>query len=143
MIADAPCAPGQVDAEFQRSEHGIARAARQLAPLLGDDTTVVTLQNGLPWWYFQGTGGRFDAFQLERVDPGGIIAGAIEASRVVGSIVYVPAERVAPGHIRHAEGSRIPFGEPAAARSARARPGSTRPPGTCGGEASRPALLSS
>ena len=95
--------------------------APALRPLFGPDTVVVSMQNGLPWWYFQGTGGRFDAFHLERVDPGGIVAGAIEPSRVVGSIVYVSAELAAPGHIRHTEGNRITFGEPDGTRSDRTR----------------------
>jgi 2-dehydropantoate 2-reductase len=95
--------------------------APSLRPLFGPDTVVVSMQNGLPWWYFQGTGGRFDAFHLERVDPGGIVAGAIEPSRVVGSIVYVSAELAAPGHIRHTEGNRITFGEPDGTRSDRTR----------------------
>ena len=43
-----------------------------------DDTIVVSTQNGIPWWYFQGFGGELEGLRLERVDPGGVIAAAID-----------------------------------------------------------------
>src|ERR1019366_6606594 len=49
---------------------------------------------------------------LERVDPGGAIAAAIEARRVVGSLVYFATEIAEPGVVRHIEGHRISIGEP-------------------------------
>ena len=52
----------------------------------GDVTTFAV--NGIPWWYFQGHGGPLDGTCLDRVDPGGVIARAIEPRRVVGSIAY-------------------------------------------------------
>jgi 2-dehydropantoate 2-reductase len=79
------------------------------------------MQNGLPWWYFQQTGGRFDGLSLDRVDPGGVVATAIEPRRVVGSIVYCSAEISEPGLVRHLEGNRITFGEPDGSRSDRTR----------------------
>ena len=73
------------------------------------------MQNGIPWWYFA------DAERLESVDPGGVVATAIEARRVIGSIVYLSTEIVQPGVIRHTEGNRITIGEPDGERSERAR----------------------
>jgi 2-dehydropantoate 2-reductase len=95
--------------------------APRLAPLLGPDTAVVSMQNGLPWWYFQQHDASLEGLRIERVDPGGIVAGAIEQRRVVGSIAYFSAEVEAPGVIRHTEGNRISFGEPDGTRSDRAR----------------------
>jgi 2-dehydropantoate 2-reductase len=92
-----------------------------LKPVLGPDTTVVSTQNGIPWWYFQGFGGEWDGLRLERVDPGGVISSAIEARRVVGSIVYFSTEIPAPGVIQHIEGNRISLGEPDGSRSDRCR----------------------
>ena len=54
--------------------HGLTALAPQLRPLFGPDTVVVSTQNGIPWWYFQGYGGELDGLRLERVDPGGVIA---------------------------------------------------------------------
>ena len=85
------------------------------------DTTVVSTQNGIPWWYFQGFGGEWDGLRLERVDPGGVISAAIEARRVLGSIVYFSTEITAPGVVQHIEGNRISLGEPDGTRSERCR----------------------
>src|SRR5580700_9190595 len=101
--------------------HGLPQLAPQLKPVLGPDTTVVSTQNGIPWWYFQGFGGEWEGTRLERVDPGGVISSAIEARRVVGSIVYFSTEITAPGVIQHIEGNRISLGEPGGARSDRSR----------------------
>ena len=101
--------------------HSLSQLAPQLKPVLGADTTVVSTQNGIPWWYFQGFGGQWEGLRLERIDPGGIIASAIEARRVVGSIVYFSTEITAPGVIQHIEGNRISLGEPDGARSDRCR----------------------
>ena len=49
-LADA----GPVDVIFLGVKaHGLTQLAPQIAPLLADDTTVVSTQNGVPWWYFQ------------------------------------------------------------------------------------------
>src|SRR5579864_2085257 len=101
--------------------HSLPQLVPQLKPVLGADTTVVSTQNGIPWWYFQGFGGQWDGLRLERIDPGGVISAAIEARRVIGSIVYFSTEITAPGVIQHIEGNRISLGEPNGARSDRSR----------------------
>jgi 2-dehydropantoate 2-reductase len=101
--------------------HGLSQLAPHLKPVLGPDTTVVSTQNGIPWWYFQGFGGEWEGLRLERVDPGGVISSAIEANHVVGSIVYFSTEITAPGVIQHIEGNRISLGEPDGTRSDRSR----------------------
>ena len=58
---------------------------------------------------------------LERVDPGGAIAVAIEPRRVLGSIVYFATDIIEPGVVRHTEGNRISLGEPDGTRSDRSR----------------------
>src|SRR6202161_2755332 len=101
--------------------HGLPQLAPQLQPVLGPETTVVSTQNGIPWWYFQGFGGEWEGIRLERVEPGGVISSAIEARRVVGSIVYFSTEITSPGVVQHIEGNRISLGEPDCARSDRSR----------------------
>jgi ketopantoate reductase len=68
--------------------HSLTALAPQLPPLFSQDTVVVSTQNGLPWWYFQGHGGTFEGLHLDCIDPGGVIAAAIEPRRVVGSLAY-------------------------------------------------------
>lgn len=101
--------------------HSLTQLAPHLKPVLGPDTTVVSTQNGIPWWYFQGFGGQWDGLRLERIDPGGVISAAIEARRIVGSIVYFSTEIYEPGVVQHIEGNRISLGEPDGSRSERCR----------------------
>ena len=113
---------GPVDVVFLGVKaHGLPQLAPQLKPVLGPDTTVVSTQNGIPWWYFQGFGGDWEGLRLERIDPSGVISSAIEARRVVGSIVYFSTEIPSPGVIQHIEGNRISLGEPDGSRSERSR----------------------
>ncbi len=88
-----------------------AHSLPQLAPHLGAPV-VVTLQNGIPWWF---------APNLASVDPGGVLAAAVAPERIVGGIVYFATEVVEPGVVRHVEGSRVSLGEPAGGRSERCR----------------------
>jgi 2-dehydropantoate 2-reductase len=113
---------GPVDVVFLGVKaHGLTQLASQLKPVLGPDTAVVGTQNGIPWWFFQGWGGEHQGMHLERVDPGGSIATAIEPRRVLGSIVYFATDIVEPGVVRHNEGNRISLGEPDGTRSDRSR----------------------
>jgi 2-dehydropantoate 2-reductase len=91
--------------------HQVAAIADQLGHLLGPETTIVTMQNGIPWWYFQKHGGEFDGRRIESVDPGGLIAAHIPVERIIGCVVYPACEMVEPGVIRHIEGNRFPLGE--------------------------------
>ena len=99
--------------------HALPQLAPQLQSVLAPDTTVVSTQNGIPWWYFQGFGGEWDGLRLERVDPGGVISSSISARSVVGSIIYFATEISSPGVIQHIEGNRITLGEPDGTRSER------------------------
>jgi 2-dehydropantoate 2-reductase len=101
--------------------HSLTTLAPQLGPLLGPDTVVVSTQNGIPWWYFQNYPGELNGLHLERVDPGGAIAAAIEPRRVVGSLAYFSTDIAEPGVIHHTEGNRISFGEPDGTRSDRTK----------------------
>jgi 2-dehydropantoate 2-reductase len=99
--------------------HSLSPALDQIAPLLGQDTAVVTMQNGVPWWYFHGAGGPLEGTRLNAVDPGGAIWQRIGPERVIGSVVYPAVEVDAPGLIRHVQGKRFSLGEPSGERSER------------------------
>lgn len=91
--------------------HQVADLLPELRQLFGPQTMVVTMINGIPWWYFHRLGGAFDGRQLDSVDPGGRIAAHIEPERLIGSVVYPAAELVAPGVVRVIEGNRFTLGE--------------------------------
>ena len=101
--------------------HSLTGLAPGLAPLFHPETVVVSTQNGIPWWYFQGAGGELEGISLERVDPGGVIARAIEPRRIVASLAYFSTDLAEPGVIHHTEGNRISLGEPNGERSERIR----------------------
>ncbi len=89
----------------------IPSIAPAMRALFGPETAVLTIQNGLPWWYFHKHGGEFDGRRIEAVDPNGEIDANIEPERIIGCVVYPAAEVVAPGVIKHVEGNRFPLGE--------------------------------
>ncbi|TWO69349.1 2-dehydropantoate 2-reductase [Caenimonas sedimenti] len=91
--------------------HQVVPVVPKLHHLLGPETMVVPMQNGIPYWYFQRHGGPHEGRHIESVDPQGHIAAAIESRRVIGCVVYPASELVAPGVVRHIEGDRFPFGE--------------------------------
>ena len=91
--------------------HQVEAVARDVPKLLGPDTAVVTMQNGIPYWYFHQHGGAREGTQLRSVDPGGIVGECIPASRVIGCVVYPASELIAPGVVKHIEGDRFPVGE--------------------------------
>lgn len=90
-----------------------------LRGLFGPETMVVSMINGVPWWYFHQLAGPWEGRTLESVDPGGVIGAHIEPARVIGSVVYPAAELVEPGLVRVIEGNRFTLGEPDGSRSPR------------------------
>ena len=99
--------------------HQLRDVLPELRALFGPDTTVVSMVNGVPWWYFHKLAGPYEGRQLDSVDPGGFIASHIEPERVIGSVVYPAAELVEPGVVRVIEGNRFTLGEPDGTRSPR------------------------
>jgi 2-dehydropantoate 2-reductase len=89
----------------------IPTVARTMKPLLGPSTIVMTVQNGIPWWYFQKLEGPYQGRRIEAVDPGGEIEKYIDADRIVGCVVYPAGEVIGPGVIKHVEGDRYSVGE--------------------------------
>ncbi|MSO71490.1 MAG: 2-dehydropantoate 2-reductase [Alphaproteobacteria bacterium] len=99
--------------------HGAAAAAARMVPLLGPNTSVVTAQNGIPWWYFHRHGGAHAGRRLEAVDPGGTQWSLIGPERAIGCVVYPAAEVEAPGVVHWLYGNRFMLGEPDGSKSPR------------------------
>jgi 2-dehydropantoate 2-reductase len=92
--------------------HQVAAVAPDVSKLMGPDTVVMPMQNGIPYWYFHRHGGALAGTRLNSVDPDGSIGAGIPADRAIGCVVYPATELVSPGVIRHVEGNRFPVGEP-------------------------------
>ena len=99
--------------------HQAWEVAREMTPLLGPNTAVVTAQNGLPWWYFYGIEGQYANRRIESVDPGGRQWDAIGPERVIGCTVYPATEVIAPGIVKHIDGDKFGLGEPNLAKTER------------------------
>ncbi len=91
--------------------HQVEAVANDVPKLFGSDTVVVTMQNGIPYWYFHKHGGELEGSRLGSVDPTGLISEKIPAQRVIGCVVYPASKLVAPGIVKHIEGDRFPVGE--------------------------------
>ena len=99
--------------------HQVRDLLPELRALFGPQTMVVTMINGIPWWYFHKLPGAHEGRAVTSVDPDGLIAANIEAERVIGSVVYPAAELVAPGVVKLIEGNRFTLGEPDGTRTER------------------------
>ena len=91
--------------------HQVDAVVEELPKLFGEHTTVITMQNGIPFWYFQRHGGMHDGRTVSSVDPTGLLSKKIPAERIIGCVVYPASVLVAPGIVQHTEGDRFPLGE--------------------------------
>ncbi len=91
--------------------HQVTAVAADIPHLLHAGTSIVTMQNGIPFWYFQKHGGPYDGRTVTSADPDGSIARHIPADRVIGSVVYPATNLVRPGVVEVVEGKRFTLGE--------------------------------
>jgi 2-dehydropantoate 2-reductase len=98
--------------------HQVLGAVPAVRALYGPHTTVVSLQNGIPWWYTHGHPIASD-WELTTVDPKREIAHALDVDRAIGATVYFSANIAEPGVVHHDNGVRMLLGEPLAGTSAR------------------------
>ncbi len=91
--------------------HQVTAVAGDLHHLCDANTSIVTMQNGIPWWYFQKHGGPYDGAAVTAADPDGSIARAVDPARIIGTVVYPAAVLEAPGVVRVVEGRRFTLGE--------------------------------
>jgi 2-dehydropantoate 2-reductase len=96
---------------FAMKAHQLPPVAADLPRLFDAETIIITMQNGIPWWYFHKCPGPYEGMRIEAVDPGGVIAANIAIDRVIGCVVYPASEMLAPGVVRHIEGNRFSLGE--------------------------------
>ncbi|MBV1799390.1 ketopantoate reductase family protein [Siccirubricoccus sp. G192] len=97
---------------------GVAAA---IAPLLGPNTAVAFVTNGIPWWYFDRHGGTMDGARIPEVDPGDAVRNAVGVQRVLGGVIYSACSVAEPGVIEvSSRTSKLVLGEPDNSRSERA-----------------------
>jgi 2-dehydropantoate 2-reductase len=82
----------------------LADAAEAAWPMIGSDTLIVPMMNGVPWWFVDGA-------PLASVDPGGRIAAALPLHQVMGCVVHAACRRSGPARIEVAMVDRLLVGE--------------------------------
>ncbi|MFH5925104.1 ketopantoate reductase family protein [Roseomonas xinghualingensis] len=101
---------------------GLPGVAEAIAPLLGPQTSVAFVMNGIPWWYFDRHGGALDGRPLPALDPGGAVRRVIGVERTIGGVVYSACTVTEPGVVHvAAPGNRVILGEPDGRISERAQ----------------------
>ena len=100
--------------------HSVPPVVSKMQPLIGQDTTIVSGVNGVPWWYFHKIGGPLEGTRLTTVDPGNKQWDGFGPDNVLGCVVYPAAEVIEPGVVKHIEGNRFSLGEPDGSKSDRA-----------------------
>jgi len=119
---DNPADLGPQDVVFVALKANQAwEVADRMPPLLGPHTSVVTCQNGVPWWYFYGLKGPFENLRLDSVDRYDRQWNAIGPERAIGCVVYPATDIAEPGVIVHRYGNKFSIGEPTGENSSRCR----------------------
>jgi 2-dehydropantoate 2-reductase len=95
--------------------------ARAIGPLLGPETPVAFVTNGIPWWYFHAHGGPEEGQRVPEVDPGDVVWNAIGPARAIGGVIYSACSVPEPGVIEvTSQTNKLLLGEPDGTRSDRA-----------------------
>ncbi len=90
----------------------LSSVAAGIGPLLGPDTPVAFVMNGIPWWYFARHGGPLDDTRLLELDPGDALRQAVGIERTIGGCVFSATAVIAPGVVRAEPGVlRLCLGE--------------------------------
>lgn len=95
--------------------HQVEAVAPDLPAIMRPGTRVITMQNGIPWWYFHklpgNTAAAFAGSSVPSVDPDGMIAKYVPIDSVIASVVYPACEVTSPGVIKVIEGNKFSLGE--------------------------------
>lgn len=82
----------------------LAAAAESAAVMVGPDTLIVPMLNGVPWWFLDGA-------PLESIDPGGRIGAALPQGQVIGCVVHAACRRTAPNAVEVVHADKLIIGE--------------------------------
>jgi 2-dehydropantoate 2-reductase len=105
---------GKQDAVFVTVKApALPAVAASILPLLGPDTPVAFVMNGIPWWYFDHLPGPHQGKSLPRIDPDDALRRVLGPGRAIGGVVYSASAVTAPGIVEVEQPkSRFILGEP-------------------------------
>jgi 2-dehydropantoate 2-reductase len=91
--------------------HALRGTIDTLTPLLGPETAIVPMVNGIPWWYPHRQPEPLADRPLASIDPDGLLWRSIDPDRVVGATTFVAVEGDGPCRLRHVSDQRFVFGD--------------------------------
>ena len=83
----------------------LAEAAVAARPMIGPETLILPVLNGVPWWFAEGS-------PLRAVDPDGTVASALPQRQVVGCVVHASCRREGDGRVIVNHADRLILGDP-------------------------------
>ncbi|MFL5253561.1 MAG: ketopantoate reductase family protein [Rhodopila sp.] len=109
-----PAEPGPQDVVLVTVKApSLPAVAAAITPLLGRDTAVGFVMNGIPWWYCDHLPPPLGGRTLPRIDPNDALRRALGPGRTIGGVVYSASAVTAPGVIEVEQPkSRVILGEP-------------------------------
>jgi 2-dehydropantoate 2-reductase len=111
---DAPAELGVQDIVFICLKgSALVEAAATLAPLIGPATRIMSVMNGVPWWFLHGREDALATYRIESVDPAGAVSAVLPAAQCYGCVVHISSGIRAPGVIGHGRGNQLIVGTPA------------------------------
>jgi len=87
-------------------------AARSARTLVGPNTIIVPMLNGVPWWFVGDV-------RLNSIDPDGSIAEALPFEQILGCVVHASCSRSADGTVIVKHADKLIIGEPGGESSER------------------------
>jgi 2-dehydropantoate 2-reductase len=103
--SDDPAALGKQDLVVVAVKApALPQIAPSLQPLIGADTQIVPMLNGVPWWFTEDP--------LWSVDPDLATADALPVEQVAGCVVHASCFRSAPNHVTVKHADKLILGEP-------------------------------
>jgi 2-dehydropantoate 2-reductase len=127
-VSPPACRPGEIPGSYDLvfvtlKSMQLAAAADDIVSALSPDGSLVMIQNGLPWWYFERVDSPRRGACLPCLDPDGALATGFDLDRVIGGVIYKPVTLQGPGRlfIPAMAGERLIIGEVDNLESARCR----------------------
>ena len=111
FATDDPEALGPVDLLLLTPKsQALPALAAQLTPAITQETTIVPLCSGVPWWFLAEAPAPLRGGAMPGIDPGAVCERAWPLGQVLGSVVHASAFLQAPGHGVHVMGNGLLLG---------------------------------